>query len=188
MGIPMGIPIPTAALGLPWGLNFNPHTHPIPIPMGIPMGIPIPTAALVINNKRISNEKQSKFGALLISLGCQIWCTAFLLWPYRAYAWRSWGLGLGLGIGLGLEGPDLGLEGWSLCLGLRFWRWLTSMKINWVGLAFAERLRPTRRDWYDWNQSSVESRDENRSRRTASSKSRSTALNAVSPAAFVLHI
>ena len=32
--------------GLPWGLNFNPHTHPIPIPMGIPMGIPIPTAAL----------------------------------------------------------------------------------------------------------------------------------------------
>jgi len=28
--------------GLPWGLNFNPHTHPIPIPMGIP----IPTAAL----------------------------------------------------------------------------------------------------------------------------------------------
>ena len=38
--IPMGIPIPTAALGLPWGLNFNPHTHPIPIPMGIP----IPTA------------------------------------------------------------------------------------------------------------------------------------------------
>jgi len=41
MGIPIGIPIPTAALGLPWGLNFNPHTHPIPIPMGIP----IPTAA-----------------------------------------------------------------------------------------------------------------------------------------------
>jgi len=40
--IPMGIPIPTAALGLPLGLNFNPHTHPIPIPMGIP----IPTAAL----------------------------------------------------------------------------------------------------------------------------------------------
>jgi len=68
----MGIPIPTAALGLPWGLNFNPHIHPILIPMGIPMGIPIPTAALVINNKRISNEKQSKFGALLISLGCQI--------------------------------------------------------------------------------------------------------------------
>ena len=32
----MGIPIPTAALGLPWGLNFNPHTHPIPIPMESP--------------------------------------------------------------------------------------------------------------------------------------------------------
>jgi len=30
--------------GLPWGLNFNPHTHPIMIT--IPMGIPIPTAAL----------------------------------------------------------------------------------------------------------------------------------------------
>ena len=30
--------------GLPWGLNFNPHTHPIPIPMGIP----IPTAAMSI--------------------------------------------------------------------------------------------------------------------------------------------
>jgi len=30
--------------GLPWGLNFNPHTHAIPIPMGIP----IPTAALKI--------------------------------------------------------------------------------------------------------------------------------------------
>jgi len=30
--------------GLPWGRNFYPHTHPIPIPMGIPMVIPMPTA------------------------------------------------------------------------------------------------------------------------------------------------
>ena len=49
----MGIPIPTAALGLPWGLNFNPHTHPIPIPMGIP----IPTAALVNTPGTVLNEK-----------------------------------------------------------------------------------------------------------------------------------
>ena len=32
--------------GLPWGRNFYPDTHPIPIPMGIPMGVPIPTADL----------------------------------------------------------------------------------------------------------------------------------------------
>jgi len=32
--------------GLPWGRDFYPHTHPIP--MGIPMGIPIPTADLEI--------------------------------------------------------------------------------------------------------------------------------------------
>jgi len=51
MGIPMGIPIPTAestaAVGTeflsPYGLT---HPIPIPIPMGIPMGIPIPTADL----------------------------------------------------------------------------------------------------------------------------------------------
>jgi len=32
--------------GLPWGRNFYPHTHPVPIPMGIPMGICIPTVDL----------------------------------------------------------------------------------------------------------------------------------------------
>jgi len=34
---------------LPWGRNFYPHTHPIPIPMA-PMGIPIPTADLWIHH------------------------------------------------------------------------------------------------------------------------------------------
>ena len=36
----------TSQPGLPWGLHFNPHTHPIPIP--IPMGIPIPTATAAL--------------------------------------------------------------------------------------------------------------------------------------------
>ena len=62
MGIPMGIPIHTAALGLPWGLNFNPHTHPIPIPMGIPMGILIPTAALGVSRDMTGKADEMNLG------------------------------------------------------------------------------------------------------------------------------
>jgi len=48
-GDPHGSPYPRQSTGLPWGRNFYPHTHPIP--MGIPMGIPIPTTYLIINRQ-----------------------------------------------------------------------------------------------------------------------------------------
>jgi len=66
-----GSPYTRQSLGLQWGRNFYPHTHPIPIPMGIPIGIHIPTADLA--SRRLDRGPRGREVQESCSVGVSDW-------------------------------------------------------------------------------------------------------------------